>query len=176
MTTAKKAAAPLSFEDIKAKARPRQTWVQLCLAGDLAAQADQLAEEIEAAADRPGPTSLAEVDPRRALEAELEKVHEAMRAKEVTFRFQALGRTAYSDLLAAHAPRPATEDGAWNNETFPHALIAATCQEPAMAVEQVDELSELLNQRQRNELFNAAWGAQVGETRVPTLRAASTSR
>ena len=180
MTTSKKAAvpaAPLSFEDIKAMARPRETSVRLCLAGDLAARADQLAEQIEAAGNRPGPTSLADVDPRPALVAELEKVHEAMRPSEVVFRFQALGRTAYSDLLAAHPPRPGVaDDGAWNNETYPHALIAACCIEPVMTVEQVDQLSEVLNQRGRNELFNAAWAAQVGETRVPTSRAASTSR
>lgn len=177
MTTAKKApSAPLSFEDIKAKAKPRQTEVRLCLAGDLAAQADRLADEIEVASNRRGPTSLADVDPRRVLEAELEKIHEAMRPSEVTFRFQALGRTAYSDLLAAHAPRPGTDDSAWNHDTFPHALIAACCIEPVMTVEQVDELSEVFNQRQRNELFNTAWAAQVGETRIPSSRAASTSR
>jgi hypothetical protein len=176
VTAAKKASAPLSFEDVKARARPRQSQVRLCLAGDLAARADRLAEEIEAAASRPAPSSLADVDPRRALEAELDKVHESMRRSEVTFRFQALGRVAYSDLLAAHPPRPGVaDDGAWNNDTFPHALVAATCLEPVMTVEQVDELAEVLNQRQRNELFNAAWLAQVGETRVPSSRAASTS-
>lgn len=178
MSTAKKAPpAPLSFGDIKARARPRQTEVRLCLAGDLAAQADRLADEIEAASNRAAPTSLAEVDPRRALAAELETVHEAMRASEVVLRFQALGRTAYSDLLVAHPPRPGVaEDGSWNNDTYPNALIAACCIEPVMTVEEVEELNELLNHRQRNELFNAAWGAQVGETRVPSSRAASTSR
>lgn len=177
MTAAKKAAAqPLSFEEIKAMAQPRETEARLCLAGDLAAKADQLAEQIEAASGRGAPSSLADVDPRAALNAELDKVHAAMRAAEVTFRFRALGRVAYSDLMAAHPPRPGVaDDGAWNLETFPHALIAASCIEPVMTVEQVDQLAEVLNQRQRNELFNAAWAAQVGETRVPSLRAASTN-
>lgn len=175
MTAAKKAAAPLSFEDVKAKARPRETEVTLCLAGDVAVQADRLAEQLELAAAH-APSSLADVDPRRELQAELDKVHKAMRDSEVVFRFRALGRVAYSDLLAAHPARPGTDDGAWNVDTYPHALIAATCLEPAMTVEQVEQLDELLNQRQRNELFDAAWRAQVGETRVPSSRAASTNR
>jgi hypothetical protein len=175
VTAPKKPAAPLSFEDVKALARPRETEVRLCLAGDLAAKADHLAAQIELADARPAPTSLADVDTRPALAAELAKIHDAMRASEVAFRFRGLGRTAYSDLLAAHAPRPGTDDGAWNSDTFPHALIAMCSVEPVMTVEQVDEISEVLNQRQRNELFNAAWGAQVGETRVPSSRAASTN-
>lgn len=176
MTTAKKAATPRSIEDVLAMAKPRQAEARLCLAGDLASKADHLAEQIELAASRPPPSSLAEVDPRRELEAELEKVYAAMRPSEVTFRFQALGRVAYSDLLAAHAARPnVADDGAWNNDTYPSALIAACCIEPAMTVEQVEQLDEVLNQRQRNVLFNTAWSAQVGETQVPTSRAASTN-
>lgn len=176
MSTAKKAAPRRGIEDVLALARPRQTEVHLCMAGDLAARADHLTEQIELLTDRPAPSSLADVDPRRALESELDEVHEAMRASEVVFRFQALGRTAYSDLLAAHAPRPGTDDVSWNNETYPHALIAACCVEPVMTVEQVDQLTEVLSQRQRNELFNAAWSAQVGETKVPISRAVSTNR
>ncbi|NUP49012.1 MAG: hypothetical protein HOW97_17155 [Catenulispora sp.] len=177
MTAAKKAPAPRSFEDVMGVAKPRETEVTLCLAGDLAAKADHLAEQLELADARPAPTSLAEVDPRRELEAELEKVHQAMRPSNVVFRFQALGRVAYSDLLAAHPPRlGVADDGAWNNDTYPNALIAATCLEPAMTVEQVEQLTEVLNQRQRNELWAAAWAAQVGETRVPSSRAASTTR
>lgn len=175
MTTVKKAAGPLTFEDIKAKAKPRETEARLCLAGDLAAQADRLAEQLEQATTRE-PSSLADAGPRAELAADLERVHRKMREHEVVFRFRALGREAYSNLLAAHPPRPGVpDDGAWNNDTYPHALIAATCQEPAMTVEQVDELAEVLNQRQRNELWRAAWDAQVGETRVPSLRAASTT-
>lgn len=177
MTTAKKAPAPRSFADVMGVAKPRETGVTLCLAGDLAARADHLAEQLAMAKDRPGPTSLADVDPRRELEAELEKVHAAMRPSNVVFRFQGLGRTQYSDLLAAHPPRPGVaDDGAWNNDTYPNALIAASCLEPVMTVEQVEQLTEVLNQRQRNELWNAAWAAQVGETRVPSSRAASTTR
>lgn len=157
-------------------ARPREAEVRLCVAGDLAAKADRLDEQIEAASARPGPTSLADVDPRIALAAELDKVHAAMRTSEVTFRFQALGRAAYSDLLAAHAPRPGVaDDSVWNGDTFPDALIAACCIEPVMTLEQVGALNEVLNQRQRNGLFNTAWFAQMGETKVPTLRVASTN-
>lgn len=167
--------AARSIQDILAAARPRETEVRLCLAGDLAADADRIQAQLDALDGRFVRSSLAETDPRTALESELAEVHDLMRENEVVFRFRALGKLAYSDLLAAHPGRPG-EDEAWNNITYPQALIAASCIEPAMTAEQLEALSEVLNQRQRNELFNAAWTAQVGETRVPISRAVSASR
>lgn len=172
MSNTKKAG--LGIDDILALAKPREAEVRLCVAGDLAATADRLAADLEALGSRFEPSSLAESDPRAALQAELDAVHEKMRQSEVVFRFRALGKLAYSNLLAEHPARPA-EDEAWNNLTYPQALVTACCIEPAMTAEQYDALSEVLNQNQRNKLFNAAWAAQVGETRVPISRAASTS-
>lgn len=167
--------APRGIEDILAAARPRETEVKLCLSGDLAAEADRLTAKLEALGSRFAPSSLADTDPRTALESELAEVYDLMRENEVTFTFRALGKLAYSNLLAAHPARPG-QDEAWNNDTYPEALIAESCLEPAMTLEQLGALSEVLNQRQRNELFNGAWAAQVGETRVPTSRAASASQ
>lgn len=163
-----------AIEDILAAARPREVEVRLCLAGDLAADADRIAAELDALGSRFAPSSLAETDPRTALESELAEVHTLMRENEATFRFRALGRQAYSDLLAQHPGRPGTDE-AWNAETMPPALIAASCIEPEVSPEQFAALDEVLNQRQRSELWSAAYAAQVGETRVPTSRVASTS-
>jgi hypothetical protein len=168
-----KKAAPRTIEDVMAMATPRETEVRICVAGDLAPEAERLAAELDALGPF-APTSLSEADPRTALQGRLDAVYDKMRESEVVFRFRALGKLAYSDLLAAHPARP-DEDGVWNAETFGPALISACCVEPAMSVEQVGALSELLSQSQRNVLFNGAWSAQVGETRVPISRAASTS-
>jgi hypothetical protein len=159
--------------DVLASARLRETEVRLCLAGDLAADADRLQAELDALGSKFAPSSLAESDPRAALSSELAEVHDLMRENEATFRFRALGKAAYSDLLAAHPARSADE--AWNADTLPPALIAACCIEPEVTPEQFAALDEVLNQRQRSELWTAAWSAQVGETRVPISRAASTS-
>lgn len=176
MTTAKrasKATAARGIEEILAAARPREAEVSLCLAGDLAADADRLAAEIDRIGSVPR-TSLADVDPRTALVAELEKVHAKMRANSAVFRFRALSRKDYSDLLAAHQSRDATKE-AWNLDTFPPALIAASCIEPAMTVEQAEDLFSRINQNGRDLLWSAAWRANTGEVRVPFSLAASPS-
>lgn len=175
MTTAKKATAARGIEDILAAARPRETEITLCLAGDLAADAERLTAEIDRLGATYAPSSLADVDPRRELAAELDKVIAKMRQAEVTFRFRGLGRKEYSDLLAEHAPRPGTSDGQWNVETFPPALVVASCIDPEMTVEQGAALYEVVNDGQRGELFTAAWSANNRGTQVPTSRAVSAS-
>lgn len=173
--TRKATAAPArSFADILATAKPRETEVRLCLAGDLAAEADRLSAELEALGSRFAPSSLAEVDPRAAIDSELAEVHDQMRAAEETFRFRALGPKAWSDLEAAHPGR--TADEAWNPDTFAPALVAASSIAPAMSLQDVEALFEVLNDRQRGQLFTAAYQANRGETRVPFSPAASPNR
>lgn len=170
MTTAKKKAAPRGIEDILAAARPREAEVGLCLAGDLAADAERITAEIRRLGDDYAPSSLADVDPRSALRAELDKVHAAMREAEVAFRFKALAREDYSNLLAAHPP--VKEGGLFNAETFPPALIAASSIEPVMTLEQAEHLYSVINQHSRDLLWSAAWRANTGAINVPFSRAA----
>lgn len=165
---------PRSIEEIIAAAKPRQTEVAVCLSGDLAATAERLEARLDEIGHGFVRSSLADVDPRAEIESELAEVADLMREAEVIFKFRALGKEAWSNLMAAHEPRK-DKNELWNAETLPPALITACCYEPVMTLEQFAALSEVLNQRQRNDLWNAAYAAQVGETKVPTLRVASTS-
>jgi hypothetical protein len=154
-----------SVGDILASARLRETEVRLCLSGDLAADADRLQAQLDAMPVRLAAGSLADVDPRTAIEAELAEIHALMRENMATFRFRALGRKAWSDLIAEHPGR--TDDERWNADTFGPALVAACAIEPEMTVEDVEAVYEVINADQRADLWAAAYGANVGETRVP---------
>lgn len=168
-TTASTAAAP-TFADVMAMAKPREATARICLAGDLAAEADRLEAELAALASYT-PTSLADVDPRPPIESELAEVYDQMRAAEVTVRFRALGRQAYSDLVAAHPGRDDSE--LWNPDTFMPALIIACVVEPEMSAEQAEQLLDVLNDKQRGDLWRAAFRANNGEVKVPFSPAAS---
>lgn len=159
--------------DVLASARPRETEVKLCLSGDLAAEADRLKAQLDEMRPRLATGSLADVDPRTAVQAELDEIYALMRENLVTFRFRSLGHKAWSDLKAAHPGR--TDDELWNPDTMAAALVAASAIEPEMTPEDAEALFEVINATQRGELWAGAYGAQVGETRVPFSLADSRS-
>lgn len=100
------------------------------------------------------------------------------RAREVTatFVFQAIGREAFETLRAEHAPTKAQRDEyrkqalaagipphqagelAHNPDTFPPALIAASCIDPVMTVDKAVELwnSDRFSTADLADLFSAA--------------------
>lgn len=158
------------IKSILAAATLRETTAVICVAGELAAEAERLDAEITAldAAQR---TSLADGGRRAELVQELDTVIALMREHEFEFRFQALPHRAYSDLLARH---PSTDsDLIFNAQTFPVALVAASCISPVMELEQAEELFDTISQGGRDALWTAAWSANRGEVRIPTSRAAS---
>lgn len=158
-----------TFEEIKKQATAREAEVSICLAGDLAADADRLTAALDAI-DRRAGLAPANSEERAQLAAELEEIRELMRSAEVPFRFRALPRTEHSALIAAH---PGTPEQNWNPETYPPALIAASSLNPKMTLEQVEELFEVLNDDQRGDLFLAANRANTSAVSVPSSRVAS---
>jgi len=161
-----------TFEEILGLAKPRETEVSLCLAGDLAAEADRIAAQIDEL-DRSGArTSLADGGQKAKLVGDLDDVRELMKDSEVIFRFRSLPARQYSDLIAAH---PGSGGKALDVEALQPDLIAKCVFEPAMTREQVDQLLDRLNEWQRTQLFDAAWNANNGAVAVPTSRAASVS-
>lgn len=138
------------------RAKPRERTVRLCLAGDLAGEAERLQAEItRVSAEEWEPTSIADTHPARPLAEQLAKVNKRIDASAVQFRFRYIGDRAYSDLLAAHPSE--NPDQAFDSDSFPRALIAACCIDPVMTVDQVAALFEVLTQGQIKDLFDAAW-------------------
>ncbi|MFD5795595.1 hypothetical protein ACFWIO_19055 [Streptomyces diastatochromogenes] len=160
-----------SIEDILAKAKPRERTVSVCLRGDLAGEAERLSDEISRVSEDWEPSDLADEHPARALSARLKEVRDQARESEVPFTLRYIGDKAYSDLLAAH---PGKSDGElFNQDTFPRALIVASCVDPAMNEEQAAKLFEVLNQGEIQKLANAAWDVHTSADLVPFSLAAS---
>ena len=161
-----KAAKGRIYAEVMALAKPRETVVKLCVAGDLAAEADRLTAELAALKDRPG-MSLADSAERSRIQSELDEYAALMRQAEVEFRFRALPRKELSDLFAAHPARPGKDED-WNPETAAAALVAACAIEPAMSVPEVEGLFDALNEDGRARLWSGAWRANNAATSIPT--------
>ena len=148
------------IEAILGDARPRETIVRVCVAGDLAGRLDQLIERRQGLARTSlGGDGAAEVD------AEIADVREQMAGRTHAFTFRALPAKAWSDLLAAH-PDPG-KTRAFNVDTFPLALVAACCADPQMDAGQAGRLFDALNEGARSLLFDAAWQVNTGAVPVP---------
>jgi hypothetical protein len=161
-----------SIDDILKRAKPRERTVTVCLAGDLAAEAERLEAELaRVTQDAWQTTSLASATPGAAVAKKIEAVRKRMTASEVTFTLRALGHRAWSDLVAAH---PSEDEGqAFDPVAFSPALVAACAADPEMSVEQVGQLSDVLNQGQVQELIDAAFDVNSAPTAVPFSFAAS---
>jgi hypothetical protein len=162
---------PSSIEEILARAKPREKTIRVCLAGDLAGEAERLQDELSRVSEDWEPDDLTAVHPGRAIAEQLKTVHEQVRAAEEPFVFRYIGDRAYSDLLAAHPSENSQE--AFDSEAFPRALVAASCVQPVMTEEQVVELFEVINEGEIKKLFDAAWDVHNSSDVVPFSLAAS---
>ncbi|MEW2161447.1 hypothetical protein AB0912_00320 [Streptomyces sp. NPDC007084] len=159
-----------NIADILKQAKPRERTIRVCIRGDLAGQAEALAEEISKTSEDWEPADLTEVHPARTLAEQLKAVREQIREAEVPFTLRYIGDKAYSDLLAAH---PGDNGNELFNADFPKALIAASSIDPVMTQEQAGELFETLNQGEIKRLFDAAWDVHNSAEVIPFSLAAS---
>ena len=158
-----------TIDDIIGSARLPEQTVKLCLRGDLVAEHAALDAELKALGEW-SPTSLAEADPRAGIAAQVRDLEAQIAASETPFTFRALGRRKYRELVDAHPGEPGTR---FNADTFPRALIAACCTEPALTPTDVDRLFDVLNEGAVEVLFMAAYTVNEGLTRVPFSATAS---
>ncbi|MBP2583036.1 hypothetical protein J3A78_003514 [Streptomyces sp. PvR006] len=160
-----------SIEDILKRAKPRERTVKVCIRGDLAGRVQSLTEELARASEDWEPADITEVHPGRRIAAELKQAREEAQDSEEPFTFRYIGDRAYSDLLAGHPS--VDENELFKLETFTPALIAASCADPVMSLEQVKELFEVINEGEIKKLFEAAWDVHHSSDVVPFSLAAS---
>lgn len=159
------------IEGILTQAKPRERTVKVCIRGDLAGKVEALSEELSTVSEDWEPSDITDEHPGRRIAAALKKAREEARAAEEPFTLRYIGDKAYSDLIAAH---PADNDNElFNTETFPRALIAASCIDPIMTHEQVTELFEVINEGEIKKLFDAAWDVHHSADTIPFSLAAS---
>jgi hypothetical protein len=164
-----------TIAEVLGKFRPRELVVSLCLAGDLVAEHAQLDAELSALKSW-APTGLGDTDPRKQIADRIAQLEDQMKAAEVEFRFRAVSRLAWSDLLAAHPPRKDRKEQVFNADGFEPALLAACCVDPVMTVDQAAELLGMVSDGQAATLFTGGWTVNEEQTPVPFSLAASAVR
>lgn len=105
-----------------------------------------------------------------AAQNDLDEALEAQNEEVVWCRFRSIGRKAYDRLIDEHPPTDKQKEEAaeagnpapYNGETFAPALVAASCVEPKMTVEDAKEIFEEWNQSESFSLFMAAMRVCTG--------------
>lgn len=152
--------------------------VELCFAGDLRAEHEAAAAELERLdrTDLVAP-SLVSGGKRREVAARIEELEQRMLADSVRFRVRGVGRRAWTKLLAEHPPREGNDSDRGlgvNMETFFDAIVRASVIEPQLTDEQWGELlDDALTDAQFQALADAAWAVNRGSVDVPFSPAAS---
>lgn len=152
------------IKDVLKKVRPRELTVRVCLAGDVAAEVERLEAQLSSLSEW-RPDSIADQNPGVEIAEKIAAARREMQEAEVEFTFRSLGAEAWSDLVAMHPGK--TEDAAWDDNTLPPALVAASCVDPEMTPEDLAQLFEALNLGQRQQLIEAAWQVNGEATSVP---------
>lgn len=160
--------------EVLAAASLREESVEICMAGQLNARWEDLGRQLAAVLERtagenPDPAAkLSDADPRAELTAEMEEVRQQMVAASYKFRFRALPRRQYRDLIDKHPGRPERREVRYNEATFPPALIRQCMIDPAIGSDaEFRELADVLTDGQTAEMFNAAYLANEGGSEVP---------
>lgn len=154
--------AKKSLGDVIAHVRPRTKTVRVCLRGDLAEQHERLEDELAEARRRDEQTN--EPNQAPAIARQIAALEADIKEQSVDFTFQAIGKTAWSDLLAKHPPTKAQKELRLdhNPETFSTAAIAASLVDPGdVTLEQVEQLAEHLSLGQWRRIWEACIAANV---------------
>jgi hypothetical protein len=167
----------VDVDELISRAKPRETTVPICLAGDLNARHEELARQLAAGAgDKWIPDSLSAPNPQLAVAEEITALEREMAEQLHVFRLRALPPAKFAELKRVHPPREdvAVPERLFNTDTFPAALIAACSVDPSFpSVAKVDELFDRLGQGAFDAVFTAAWEANTGRSDVPKSALAS---
>jgi hypothetical protein len=162
----------MDFAALLDAVRPPERTAFLCLREDLRAVHDQLQLEL-AKASRDAVTSLGGGAAGQDLAQRIRAIEADMDAAKVPFRFRALTPDAWSKLEDAHPAREGHDERQFNLDTFPPALIAASCVDPVMTEADVKQLFEKISSGQMGVLFDAAFLVNTGRAEVPFSALAS---
>lgn len=159
----------LTVDELLAECAPREAIARVLLRQELVAQHAVLQADFEREllidnGENRDPVAPHIADQIVALEAEMETARRP-------FKFRAIGKRKWADLMASHAPtKEQRKDNMrldHNPETFPAAAIAASCVEPVLTLDQVNKFEDRLDLSQWMLLWNACLDANLGDGGLP---------
>lgn len=173
----------LTIEEIRRKKKPNKKEVSIILDSDLGSAIRKKQEELEHATRmNVKGRSLADVSPQK-IQIELDDMISEAMDTTVTFIFQDIGRKRFNELVENNPPTPEQKQLwkdeenpghlGYNLETFPIALITATCIEPKMKYEDVESLFEEWGEGDIEALFAGALGVCKERTSIPLSKRVS---
>lgn len=180
------AASPVvaaSWAQLKARHVNTRVSVRIAMAADLVDEVDQLEVELERAKQVDKWSN--DMDTAPAIAERIQALEAEIRATEVTFTFEALSRVAHHKLVALHPPTAeqlklvADEPELtvpWNPDTFPPAMMAASCVAPAELAGNVTEWADIHDNWSTGpvmKLWKACNTANAGVVEAPKSAAAS---
>lgn len=167
----------MDLSEALAQAKPLTKTVPICFRGDLVAEFEATEAQLRAliAKENIAP-SLEDGLEQRVLAERLEALTEQMQAESVPFVLQAMPRSEWVKLIAAHPPRDGEEIDqrmGLNGETYWPALLRRSVVEPDITAEQWKQLLDgVLSSSQYDALTDAAWAVNRAEVSVPFSRSA----
>lgn len=150
---------PPTFDHLR-KRQPMTKRVPVYLDDDVAAEAAEVNQRAARWRIRHDNQPLPE-----ELQQEVDRVNEELKEHTTYMVFQSMGRKAYEDLMGEHPPTKKQEEEAeeagvekppYNTDTFPPALISASCVEPEMSVAEVEVLFDEWTAPEITAMFSAA--------------------
>jgi hypothetical protein len=177
--TKKKTVQELNMDAIMSRKKPVTKRVTIQLDADIPHRVQALQDAITEAQryDR----SHNATDTAPALEKQMDELLAEAKGTEAEFIFASIGREAYDRIVEAHPPKPdqKKEGNQFDPETFPPALIAASCIQPTITPEQAYEIfneASNWNGAELLRLFYAALEANTETNDIPLSRSGSVQR
>ncbi len=170
-----KTAKKRTIADIKSKKKAVTKQIAIQLDGEIADHIVDLRELHVAARDADRLSNTADKAP--AILEEIEALVEKSRETEVVFTFKSVGRFRYDELVMEHPPtKEAKKEGAeFNADTLPPALVAESCTDPEMSLEDAIEIfaSPDWNGAELRRLFFGALEVNTETGDIPLSRSES---
>lgn len=151
-----------TLHDLIADAKPPARTVEVCLRGDLTADLERATRALALATAN-------EADTTEAM-AQIAALRKQMAAATVEVTLTAMPRGDWLSLIAGHPPRDGNDTDqrvGFNTETFYDAAIRRSWAAPEATDDDLTGLLGALNDRQFNDLADAAWSVNAGGVSVP---------
>lgn len=167
-----KLSRPATADHLRKK-KPYERRIAVVLDPAAAMAFERAEQELEAARPATGSSSAtkrAEEVTKRLKEAQAvyDTALAALDGTVVTLLFRAVGRKRYDALLLAHPPIKDDDSSSYNEETFPPALIQASCVDPVLDDETIAGMYDEWNWAEISQLWVAALEVNT-QAQVPDL-------
>ena len=138
-----KAAKNRTIAEIRSAKKPVTKIVHIQLDGEVALRLTELSEELEEAKRYDVLSNAPDTAP--SIQAQIDEVRDASKDTVASFTFRSIGRYRYDELVGLPKHQPTKDqkqkDGlSFNPDTFPPALVAESCVEPEMSLEDAQEI------------------------------------